>query len=321
VSPASCAAYLAAVKKRIVHKLKNTVMSDTCIIPPPGSFVPIWLAKLRVANYRLNKRDVLTEWIQIEEQEPYPAKDEEAGLVYSVAEFRALINAIKTMPELTGVRVYFASYKRGDPNYDRFIPSEKENLLTLIFAPTTRASAANSHKDTGHYYIFDVQPPGTDRNLVNLQPIQIANFPWVTHFDKKAVALQKAPINPPTQETRSLWFGGGSFTDWLDEIDCRIGAGETVTGIYFAFAAYSAAEQVLPPGAPAVDVSHKLTLIIRIDKKPPTLAQRGNGIQLFYNLEKKRFVGVDTNKDLVAMRGDFDTSVPCPPAVCPITEP
>jgi hypothetical protein len=281
-------------------------LSAICLNPVPSSYIRPEVATARINNYRHNKLHILTDWIRTYEHQADPAKQERLGIRYSRNEFMTLTGLLSDAPQLSGLRVYFASYTRtGHADIDQYIPAGAENLMTLIFSATQ--AVGNDHIDSGHFFILSPDSTESSPKIVRLTPPSIKAFPWVLHYESKAIALQSVSTNRPMAETRSVWFEGRSFLDWAREILCMELHGVNVNGVFLAFAAYNADETVLDAALP---VGHQLTLIITTDPDFPDFPEPAS---FFFNMEKHLFF-----KEKVSLLDDegFDTSVPCPPAVC-----
>jgi len=287
---------------------------------PPKSAVFRKTADTRIRNYMGNKRVFLTDWIHKLEGHINPYKEERAHAFLSKKAFMDLVDILPTLDplpqqaQLTGLRVYFASFKKTDTELDNHFLASEENLMTLIFHPTTAINGQPVANDI--YYILS----RTTTPIVKLNIPVITAFPWIQQFEEKAALLEKAPDNRPTEETRSIWFEGDSFLDWKKEIECMENANpkQPVLGLNMIFSAYDTAEQVEVNDI-TYSIGDQLTLIIRTFPSYQTPAVPNNLIKARPSGET--FPPKITRKFRKALDipdDGFDTSVPCPPAACDV---
>ena len=143
-------------------------------------------------------------------------KNDNAYQAYEASAFEDLLTTVSQTPDVTGLRVYLASYTSG-----QYVPAFQENLMTFIFAPTVArpGSGGQDHDDAGDYYITD---PAT--GLFVNAGATIKND-WTNNYeDLKATQL-------PQPETRSLFYEKTFIDAFLAEFDCFRTQGNPITSV------------------------------------------------------------------------------------------
>jgi hypothetical protein len=207
----------------------------SCPCPTPNSYVPEPLNSERIANYQNNKYSILNNWVNFMD----PGVNEELNLPFTAQQFIDLVASLQAVPDIGGVRIYFASYQKNSPATDNYIPTGKQDLLTLIFAATDA-----DMNDTGDYFNIDYTGTTPGPSVKTLTS-QMASS-WVKYYQSiKLYLLQKAAVetNPNFLETKALWHPIGDLTDWLCIVNCSGQPGcPVVTGVQASFSAYNPGE-------------------------------------------------------------------------------
>jgi len=244
-----------------------------CPCPTPQSFVPEPLNTERIGNYETLKFPVLNSWVQFMQ----PAATEEQSLPFTAQQFKDLVAALGAVQGITGVRIYFASYKKDSPATDGIIPSGKENLLTLIFAATGAGM-----NDTGDFFNIDYTGTTPAPAVKTLTAAMASD--WVEYYQSiKLYLLQQAGMesDPGFLETKALWHPFSDFTDWLCIVNCSGQPGcPVVTNVQASFSAYN----------PDENFANQLGLMFEMTDS-----------------------NAGTSKALAGGDGGYDTGSPCPP--------
>jgi hypothetical protein len=80
-------------------------------------------------------------------------KQETSSLYFSLADFSELIDRLSAVTDISGVKIYFATWcTTGNPDVDNIARAGYMDQLTLLFGATD-----NLHNDLGQYFI--IKPP------------------------------------------------------------------------------------------------------------------------------------------------------------------
>lgn len=265
--------------------------------PLPRTYVLPNLANERIGNFMTLKRRLLSQFLGNN-------REEATGISYSIDHFNELLSRIKAIPNVSGMKAYFASYKAdADPIKNKDIPAGCEDLLTVIYAPTTGKDEYLS--DTGDFFTINFK--NGKAPLVQTLTKEIAGN-WVRYYrDAKIPVLEDAmkPGSPGFMETRSLFYTIEDIDEWIAEIECWNQQGKAITGVFISFAAYLETESVYP--------ANQLTLIISLDQLVVVHTEK---FKMLFRLEKTS--NFNYRKKLKIAGGenseDLDTGNPSPPA-------
>ena len=179
------------------------------------------LLQLRVQRFAGYKRGILSYWIQ-QYEGGGSTKEEKKGITYPVAQFMKLIDILLPDKDISGVRIYFATYYG---NYKDCIPTGYANLMTVIFAPT-RTEKGNGNcdkkeKNNDEYYILkpDLRKSTNDDIIPLTTPPQIKmKNDWIEFYQQNKLDALEQASGHSINETKSIWFDKESIYSWRDGI-------------------------------------------------------------------------------------------------------
>ena len=193
---------------------------------------------------------------------------------YDALAFTNMMNYFFATLRADGLRIYIASY---GPKDSDSVPPGYEDLLTLIFAPTTDS---RNPRDIGNYYI--IFPGMAYQQLDN--ELAIA---WVRNYR----SIKLPDLNETVesgQDTKSIYYDDESITDLVAEMACQ-----EATGIKAYFCSMRD------------DDDYKQQLMLDF-----ILTSKIGNDEVEFNVQDR-----DGWDDRPA-GGDLDTGSPCPPDNC-----
>ncbi len=281
--------------------------------PLPRSYVPNRTANNRIDGF-INKK-----YIPLSKLLP-GSKYEAKEIPYNQNQLLRLKEVICNIPGADGIRMYFASYGKNTAQPTPSIPTGYEDLLTIIFAPTSHRDGLRK-KDTGHYFI--INPTSPECTTAPDYGVKSISFEAADHF-VKMYKQNKLPRllevgredDQNFDETLSIWFPLTFLEEWLQEIYCwQMADNGTTNGLLFIFAAYSETELAMSQDEIRHEVPYQLSLIIRLAH----ITSRGAKIFDIENYEgfhERLNKAIDENLTVQFTRSsttNFDTGKPCPP--------
>jgi hypothetical protein len=288
---------------------------------PPFPSIPIQVAKDSISLFKDHKKTAI--------KKAHPAKDEKEFISYDPAAFLSLLTRFSDpVKKYTGFRVYPASFKAGSG--DQFIPVQEEELLTLIFIPTTGSTTQPQSDLTNCCFIFNNQVVSKDATQPDGQFIR----DWIKYYQGDRITeLEKdgkiITGNDNFSETRSLYYlmdnfghrpgsGSSSGNDGvIDYIECRMkDPVNTLTAVVAYFAGFPVKAVAVGGTTP---IGYQLTLIF--DFPPPTIPAQGGSTYFAFTASDKKHDHKGKHHHHPFDDDPVDTGNPCPPNVCDPTFP
>jgi hypothetical protein len=265
--------------------------------PKPKMYVKKEFDDKWIGNFMRKKHLALSELI---------GKPETTYLYFSLGDFTDLIQRISSVLNVSGVRIYFASYcTTGISQIDTIGQSGYMDQLTLIFAPTD-----GSKNDLGQYFL--VNPSG---GVINAP--RTAAKAMISSYQTIKIPLLTDIINTAGignfNETTSFWYTIDCFNGPYDIIK-EMGYDGAV-GITAFIGSYGKGDPVSPTDPR--DVSWQLNLIFDLVK-----TINYNGTTYHYHIDLEDVPGFGSRPDTPPVPPNTsvifggDTGNPCPPASC-----
>jgi len=260
-----------------------------CKCGPIGSYIPPAEAQARIQHFQTTKFSILDNWVKFK----HPGRSEESAFLFKIDHFYDLLNEIQKIAGVQKVKIYFASYKKSGAATADLIPADKDDSLTLIFAPTDDAGV-----EEGHYFNVDLTETTTKPYIKSL-PKTVASD-WVRHYQDNKLFLLQADVRrtaPNFGETKSTSYFLNDLKDWKCVIDCSQAGGlpARVSHIQFTLASYPAATKY----------QFQLSFVVQM------VGTGSDGKHFVINVEPDGLFDPDfTNWRRF---DDYDTGSPCPP--------
>ncbi len=242
---------------------------------------------------------------------------QDSVIQYDVTAFLSMLQEIINYPGIKGVNVYFACYdptQNGDGDY---IPSSKNNMLTLIFVPTIEKNGSLLYDNlTNDYYIMNKDGDG----YVNLnkppQPKGLASR-WVSTYQGNVL-----PKLLNGKDTKKTWYELEEVLGTIKAINDGIN-NNTINSMLYSFASYKGGDKIdrtlINGQRIKIDIDDRLSGIFwfGIDLKAYDFTNMINGDGTFEkalaykNHEPENF---EKKSRLLADPDPYDTGIPIPPA-------
>jgi hypothetical protein len=251
--------------------------------PPPvsDSIIPDDLAASRIDKFLNGKFNILNDWLQTVS----PGATASQSMQYAPGQFVYLVNLLASIPNIFGVKVYFAVYFPQPPATDPYLPNGMAYLLTVIFAATD-----SNYIDTGDYFTID---PTQTLPTPSVKKFPDGRIPqsWIDYYLQNNLPLLQADgqiTNPDFLETKAIFYPLDYFMDWANIINCSGQPGNPViTGVDWSFATYLDDE----------DYPNQLGEVIALEEGD--------------SMNSKKEYGKEVS--LTGGGGSYDTGSPCPP--------
>ncbi|MES2374869.1 MAG: hypothetical protein V4557_19990 [Bacteroidota bacterium] len=188
-----------------------------------------------------------------------------------------------TEPSASGLKIYFGSFDETGNATDDGYANGNHNMIFPIFV-LTKADGSAYHRDFGSYYIFDLKT----KSVVPVQKSSAQT--WYDHF--------KYGMDMLKEEVHTLWYDTADLNTWRRDILCQQQTNAAIKTITMKWGVYE--KDIVDPVKKKMPIK-KGALI----KK--TIPTTGRLLLLFY------IPNAISTKEFDAVKGAYDTAVPCPP--------